>query len=303
MSRTKYLYNALPRRERPERRARHARARQRKSPSSPSSTRCRDQQSPVFRHYALELAGKPRQLNLLMVSDGATFWDKLALYRLTGDKARLAKARTLADAYIKARINTPQRDFSDVHLDAGGQFWSDFAPKFVELFELWQETKEPRYLAAAQKGARSYASFAWYFPRVPQGEVTVDRGGVAPVGLFTAKPDAQGIRTPEVTLPAWQVSQIGLTPEAQTTYHLESGHVPRASRSVRAAHRRGRERLLPSRRRRVPQSSGVTRRSPATTSTSRSRTSMPAAITTTGRSRISTTTRSTTTTSGRTSRC
>jgi hypothetical protein len=178
------------------------------------------EQSPVFRHYALELAGKPRRLNLLMVSDGATFWDQLALYRLTGDKERLAKARSLADAYIKARIATPQRDFEDVHLDAGGQFWSDFAPKFVELFELWQETKEPRYLAAAQQGARAYASFAWYFPRVPAGEVTVDRGGVAPVGLFTARPGAQGIRTPEVTLPAWQVSQIGLTPEAQTTYHL-----------------------------------------------------------------------------------
>ena len=177
----------------------------------------------MFRHYALQLAGKPRQLNLLMVSDGATFWDELALYRLTGDKARLAKARSLADAYIKARIDTAQRDFKDVHLDTGGQFWSDFAPKFVELFELWQETKEPRYLAAAQKGARAYASFAWYFPRVPAGEVTVDRGGVAPVGLFTAKPDAQGIRTPEVTLPAWQVSQIGLTPEAQTTYHLNPG--------------------------------------------------------------------------------
>jgi hypothetical protein len=181
------------------------------------------QQSAVFQHYALQLAGKPRRLNLLMVSDGATFWDELALYRLTGDKARLAKARSLADAYIKARIDTPQRDFSDVHLDAGGQFWSDFAPKFVELFELWQETREPRYLAAAQKGARAYASFAWYFPRVPDGEVTVDRGGVAPVGLFTAKPDAQGIRTPEVSLPAWQVSQIGLTPEAQTTYALNPG--------------------------------------------------------------------------------
>ena len=91
------------------------------------------------------------------------------------------------------------------------------------MFELWQETQEPRYLAAAQAGARRYASFAWYFPRIPEGDVTVDRGGVAPVGLFTAKPGAQGIRTPEVTLPAWQVSQIGLTPEAQTTYALNPG--------------------------------------------------------------------------------
>ena len=219
MSRTKYLYNVLP-----EESGQNA-ARDMQGPAAEVSElaelyQMSRGQSPVFRHYALQLAGKPRRLNLLMVSDGATFWDELALYRLTGDKARLAKARSLADAYIKARIDTRQRDFSDVRLDAGGQFWSDFAPKFVELFELWQETKEPRYLAAAHQGARAYASFAWYFPRIPAGEVSVDRGGVAPVGLFTAKPGARGIPTPEVALPAWQVSQIGLTPEAQTTYHL-----------------------------------------------------------------------------------
>ena len=222
MSRTKYLYNALP-----DEAGQNA-ARDMKGPAAEVSElaelyQMSREQSPVFRHYALQLAGKPRQLNLLRVSDGATFWDKLALYRLTGDKARLDEARSLADAYIKKRIDTPQRDFSDVHLDSGGQFWSDFAPRFVELFELWQETKEPRYLDAAQKGARAYASYAWYFPRIPDGEVTVDRGGVAPVGLFTAKPGATPIRTPEVTLPAWQVSQIGLTPEAQTTYHLNPG--------------------------------------------------------------------------------
>ena len=222
MSRTKYLYNQLA-----DESGQNA-ARDMQGPAAEVSElaelyQISRGQSPVFRDYALQLAGKPRRLNLLMVSDGATFWDELALYRLTGDRARLAKARSLADSYIKARIATPQRDFSDVHLDAGGQFWSDFAPRFVELFELWQETKEPHYLAAAHQGARAYASYAWYFPRIPAGEVTVDRGGVAPVGLFTAKPDAQGIRTPEVTLPAWQVSQIGLIPEAHTTYALNPG--------------------------------------------------------------------------------
>ena len=222
MSRTKYLYNAMPSE------AGQNAARDMKGPAAEVSElselyQMSHGQSPVFRHYALQLAGKPRQLNLLMVSNGATFWDELALYRLTGDETRLQRARSLADAYIKARIDSPQDDFSDVHLDEGGQFWSDFAPRFVELFELWQETKEPRYLAAADAGARRYASFAWYFPKIPDGEVTVDRGGSAPVGLFTAKPGDRGIRTPQVTLPAWRVSQIGLTPEAQTTYSLNPG--------------------------------------------------------------------------------
>jgi len=219
MSRTKYLYNALP-----DEAGQNA-ARDMKGPAAEVSELAElyemsRQQSPVFRHYALQLAGKPRQLNLQMVSNGATFWDELALYRLTGDQKRLTHARSLADAYIQARIDTPQRDFSDVHLERGGQFWSDFAPRFVELFELWQETREPRYLMAAQAGARRYASYAWYFPRIPSGDVTVDRGSVAPVGYFRAQPGSIGIRAPEITLPAWQVSQIGLTPEAQTTYNL-----------------------------------------------------------------------------------
>ncbi|MEO6001554.1 MAG: hypothetical protein ABIZ04_01425 [Opitutus sp.] len=218
MSRTKYLYNAMP-----DEAGQNA-ARDMKGPAAEVSElaelyQMSRGQSPVFRRYALQLAGKPRRLNLLMVSNGATFWDELALYRLTGDQTRLEKSRALADEYIRVRIDTPQRDFADVHLDAGGQFWSDFAPRFVELFELWQETKEPRYLAAAQSGARLYAAYAWYYPKIPDGDYTVDRGGVTPIDSFSPRSN-RGIRTPEVTLPAWQVSQIGLTPEAQTTYDL-----------------------------------------------------------------------------------
>lgn len=218
LSRTKYLYNALPGE------TDQNGARDMKGPAAEISElaalyQMSHGQSPVFRHYALQLAGKPRPLNLMMVSDGASFWDELALYRMTGDQTRLAKARSLADDYIKRRIQTPQRDFSDVHLDRGGQFWSDFAPRFVELFELWQETKEPRYLAAAQAGARLYASYAWYFPKIPDGNVSVDRGDRAPVGVR----GGPAISTPEVTLPSWVVSQIGLTPEAQTTYNDSPG--------------------------------------------------------------------------------
>jgi hypothetical protein len=216
MSRTKYLYNALP-----DEAGQNA-ARDMKGPAAETSElaglyQMSKGESPVFDHYAKEVAGKPRALNLLMVSGGDTFWEQLAIYRLTGDKAVLAHARALADAYIKARVDTPQPDFSDVHIDKGGQFWSDFSPRWVELFELWQETGEARYLRAAQMGAREYASYAWYFPAIPAGDVTVDQHD-APVGEWQAKPEDKGIRTPPQTLPAWQVSQIGLTPEASTTY-------------------------------------------------------------------------------------
>jgi hypothetical protein len=176
-------------------------------------------QTPVFLHYATTLAGKPRQLNLKITSSGADFWDKLALYRMTGDRAQLEQAKALADAYVARRVDTPQTDFSDVHLEAGGQFWSDFSPHWVALFELWQETGEPRYLRAATAGARTYASYAWFFPTIPAGNITVDQQG-APVGYFKAGLGDKAIKTPPVTVPAWQPSPIGLIPEAQTTYNL-----------------------------------------------------------------------------------
>ncbi|MFL6733205.1 MAG: hypothetical protein ACJ8EY_00750, partial [Sphingomicrobium sp.] len=121
MSRTKYLYNAVPSE------AGQNAARDMKGPAAEVSELAELYQmsrgnSPVFRSYALSLAGKPRALNLLMISSGDNFWDKLALFRLTGDKAQLAQARSLADQYIARRINTAQTDFSDVHIDTGGQF-------------------------------------------------------------------------------------------------------------------------------------------------------------------------------------
>jgi hypothetical protein len=218
MSRTKYLYNSLP-----EEAGQNA-ARDMRGPAAEVSELAElfamsRGQSPVFRAYARALSGKPRQLNLLMVSRGDEFWDKLALYRLTREPTLLNEARARADQYIARRITKTPRDFADVHIENGGQFWSDFAPRWVDLYELWQETREPRYLEAAAAGARIYTSFAWFFPSVPAGNVTVDEND-APVGAYGWPADARRIRTPIQTVPAWQVSQIGLLPEAQTTYHL-----------------------------------------------------------------------------------
>lgn len=222
MSRTKYLYNSIGSID-----VQNA-ARDMRGPAAEVSELGALYQfsrgaSPVFKHYADLLENRPRALNLLMVSDGNNFWSKLARYRLTGEPAALGQARRLADAYIQRRIDTPQRDFTDARLSTGGQFWSDFAPRWTELFELWQETGERRYLDAAAEGARRYASFSWFYPRIPAGDVTVDASGGAPLGWayrghdeVLANPNP--MPTPPRTLPAWQVSQIGLAPEASTTF-------------------------------------------------------------------------------------
>ncbi|MPY88743.1 MAG: hypothetical protein GEU99_12545 [Luteitalea sp.] len=175
------------------------------------------ERSPVFHHYALEMAKKPRALNLDMISETNTFQNNLALYRLTREQPYLDTARQLADAYVEKRIQTPQADFTDVHVETGGQFWTDFAPKWVDLFELYEETGDQRYLQAATRGAERYASFCWLYPTVPPGHVTVDQGNKAPIGWGYRGRNFH-MQTPEQTVPAWRVSQIGLTPEASTTF-------------------------------------------------------------------------------------
>jgi len=74
-------------------------------------------------------------------------------------------------------------------------------------------------LVAAQVGA-SQVRRATHgtFPRIPSGDVMVDRGRLSHQSGFSGpRRVPSGIRTPEITLPAWQVSQIGLQrPKAPT---------------------------------------------------------------------------------------
>lgn len=172
----------------------------------------------IFRYYAEELYDKPRALNLNMVSKGGSWQNSLALYRLTGDEKYLTKAIDGANDYISKRIDVAQTDFSDVHVETGGQFWTDFAPKWADLFELYEESHDPRHLKAALAGASTYTTYTWMQPPVPDGDVLVNKGGK--VGMYYTRriPNPQPMRAAEQRVPAWRVSQIGLTPEASTTY-------------------------------------------------------------------------------------
>ena len=138
-------------------------------------------------------------MNQNVLNTDAAWVDNLALYRLTGQQHYLEEAIKLADDYITCRITTPQTTFP-----AHAEFWTDFAPRWMQLLELYQETGERRFLEAAVVGARSYASFCWMSPKVPEGEVTLPMKAYHP---GTA------------VVPAWRVSQAGLTPEAANTYN------------------------------------------------------------------------------------
>lgn len=115
----------------------------------------------------------------------------LNAYRHTRDPEYLADARHIADAYITHRIDVPAADFRDVR----SGFWNYIAPVWQSLFELYDLTGEVRYADAAAKGAEEFVRHLNFAPALTGGHV----------------------RATAVTVPAWQVSDVGLVSEASTT--------------------------------------------------------------------------------------
>lgn len=170
--------------------------------------------SPAFLQLAESVWGKNRVLNLDAVMVGESWQNALAMYRATADKTWLERAITGADAYIARRIQTPQVDYSDP--DSRGMFfWTSYAPHWIELFELFEQTGEKRFLDAAREGARSFAQFIYLCPLIPEGSITVNKGGFAPKYRTGAK--FKPIAIPEETVDAWRMSEMGLTCESSPT--------------------------------------------------------------------------------------
>ncbi len=172
--------------------------------------------SPVFLRLASELMGKTRTLNLDDVSPGDTWQNNLRMYQVTGDERSLRKARMGADAYLASRMEKGARQF-----ESGQFFWTTFTPKWIDLLDLYEATGEKRYLEAARLGARRYTMFTWMAPRIPDELITVNPGGQAPVYWYLKSKGHLPMMAPEEQVPAWRLSEIGLTPESSGTM---SGH-------------------------------------------------------------------------------
>lgn len=157
-----------------------------------------------------------RVRNLDVVEVGKTWKNSMHIYKATGDTAYLAAAIKGADAYIVNRMDTPATDFSDP--DAGGFFfWTGFAPKWIDLLELYEITKDKKYLEAAHYGARLYTQYIWFGPSIPQGEIVVNKDGKAPHYDYLKLKGHSQMDAPMESVPAWRLSEIGLTPESSGT--------------------------------------------------------------------------------------
>ncbi len=128
-------------------------------------------------------------------------------YRFTQDPAYLVDARHVADAYIAERIDVPPVDFRDVR----SSFWSLLTPAWETLLELHDLTGEARYANAAARAAEEFTRHLHYGPAFAGG----------------------AIRTVDTTLPAWQLSEVGLPSEAAGTSDSHRAiYMPYASASL-----------------------------------------------------------------------
>lgn len=119
-------------------------------------------------------------------------------------------------------IDTPATDFRDP--EAGGFFfWTGFAPKWIDLLEMYELTGNKAYLRAAHRGAKLYTQYIWYSPAVPDRNILVNPDGKAPHYQYLKLKGHAQMDAPAERVPAWRLSEIGLTPESSGTSTLGIG--------------------------------------------------------------------------------
>lgn len=142
---------------------------------------------------------------------GGAWYDALEMYRATGEEKYLTAAIKGADAYVTRTIDNSPTKYTHAF------FWTSFAPRYVNLLEMYHITHDKRYLDAAHFGARQYAMFVFMAPTIPDTTILVNKGGLVPFYYYRKNRGIPQQRCPEEMVPAWRLSEIGLVPESSST--------------------------------------------------------------------------------------
>ena len=167
--------------------------------------------------------------------------DRLAANRLNPDVMSLGDVTANAEVWLAKEVYGKQTSpvnfqyFYNIH----------FYPYWWDVIDLYEATHDKRYLDAAEEGAFHTIAGLWSHPRVPPGEVTVHPGGSQVTyhplwhkndALFRLGWPRQLNDTPEHTVPAWQVSPVGLGLEQPSTYTCFRGAMNNIMQSTWAPH-------------------------------------------------------------------
>ncbi|WP_405174164.1 hypothetical protein MHI27_15970 [Paenibacillus sp. FSL H8-0261] len=157
----------------------------------------------------------------------------LMMYRMTGDAQYLQAAKDAADSYIMQHIDTP----ASVNVSKN-EFIYYYSKLWMEILELYEETQEPKYLNAAYKEAKRYATMFVARP-VLEGAVTIPQPETYNYAESFHWPESGKYQYPRIKLPedvaggvqadSWLVSPNGLTFEAGSTtgyYRMNAQEAP-----------------------------------------------------------------------------
>jgi hypothetical protein len=175
-------------------------------------------QNSFYPTLAKEEFASSRVRNLDDNEKGRNWINAMFLYKMTKDTSYLNLSRKMADEYLKKRVDVRIEQFGvGDPMNSSHFFWPTFTNHWEAFLELYELTGDTSYLRAAHDGARHYALFTWMTPAIPDSLVTVNKGGKAPIYWYLKSKGHEQMYYPEEKVPAWRLSEIGLTPESSGT--------------------------------------------------------------------------------------
>ncbi|UFU02863.1 NEW3 domain-containing protein [Ruania suaedae] len=169
--------------------------------------------------YALAL----REANDLDATGATPMTNPLMAWKLTGDRAHLARLRAEARRYVRQWMPEP---YSTNEPDNVFQYY--YSKAWTEILLAYEETGDRELLEAAHVEARRFVTQTQVRP-VPSGDVTVPTDDII-LNQFNRWDGGRGVydyprtEVEDDDVPAWVVATSGLTFEQLSTYKIDGPH-------------------------------------------------------------------------------